>query len=327
MRAYGKITVVGLGSGHVEQMTLGVWRRIKHANHIYLRTAEHPIVTVLDEEQIRYESFDEVYRSHVDFASVYESITEMLIAEAVAGKDVLYGVPGHPAVAEQTVRLLRRRCRSQAIVYEEFGGESFLDQAYTKLGIDPIDGFQLYDASSFRREHIQPDVHTFITQVYDMITASDVKLTLMDVYPDEHVVTVAHRLGFANERIKQVPLYELDRLNDYGNWSFIWIPRSTDDSLKRRSFSRLHDIVHRLRSPDGCPWDREQTHQSIRKNLIEEMYEVLEAIDHDDHEALCEELGDVLLQVMLHSQMEAEMGTFTVYDVIQTLNDKLIRRH
>jgi tetrapyrrole methylase family protein/MazG family protein len=105
------------------------------------------------------------------------------------------------------------------------------------------------------------------------------------------------------------------------------VPKNTDDALRRRSFARLHEIVNILRSPGGCPWDQEQTHQSIRKNLIEETYEVIETIDEDDPDHMKEELGDLLLQILLHSQMEEEVGTFNVYDVIEGLNDKLIFRH
>ena len=105
-------------------------------------------------------------------------------------------------------------------------------------------------------------------------------------------------------------------LTGYGNLSVIWVPKDEREELRGRSFHRLHEIVSILRSPQGCPWDREQTHASIRKNLIEETYEVLETIDDDDPAHMCEELGDLLLQIMLHSQMEEEAGTFTVYDVI-----------
>ena len=124
-----------------------------------------------------------------------------------------------------------------------------------------------------------------------------------------------------------MPLYELDRTPGFGNLSLIWLPRSTDETLRSRSFERLHEIVAILRSPEGCPWDREQTHLSIRKNFIEETYEAIEAIDNDDPDGMREEFGDVILQVMLHSQMEEEVGSFTVYDVIQSLNEKLIFRH
>ncbi|MBC8536757.1 nucleoside triphosphate pyrophosphohydrolase [Feifania hominis] len=87
------------------------------------------------------------------------------------------------------------------------------------------------------------------------------------------------------------------------------------------------EIVEILRSPGGCPWDREQTHESIRKNFIEETYEVVEAIDRADATLLCEELGDILLQVALHAQMERERGVFTVDDVIDGVAKKLVLRH
>jgi tetrapyrrole methylase family protein/MazG family protein len=129
------------------------------------------------------------------------------------------------------------------------------------------------------------------------------------------------------EHIETLPLYEIDRIEAYGNLSIIYIPRTDEPSLRNRTFERLHEIVKILRSPEGCPWDREQTHSSLRKHLIEETYEVLETIDDDDPVAMCEELGDVLLQIMLHAQMEEEEGTFTVWDIIAGLNEKLIRRH
>ncbi|MNI46725.1 Nucleoside triphosphate pyrophosphohydrolase [compost metagenome] len=150
----------------------------------------------------------------------------------------------------------------------------------------------------------------------------------MDIYPDDYPVIVGHALGVDGiEQIVPVPLYELDRVQGFGNLSLVYVPASHDDLLRMRSFGRLHEIVTVLRSPEGCPWDREQTHQSIRKNLIEETYEVLETIDDDDPDHMREELGDLLLQIMLHSQMEEELGTFTAYDVIQELNEKLIYRH
>lgn len=116
-------------------------------------------------------------------------------------------------------------------------------------------------------------------------------------------------------------------MEGYGNLSLVWVPRTDREDVRSRTFTRLHEIVAILRSPEGCPWDREQTHQSLRKNLIEEAYEVLETIDEDDPDHMREELGDLLLQIMLHSQIEAEDGTFTVFDVIRELNEKLIRRH
>ncbi|WP_059040395.1 bifunctional methyltransferase/pyrophosphohydrolase YabN [Paenibacillus rubinfantis] len=325
------ITVVGLGSGDPDRLTLGSLKRLQEAGERYVRTKDHPVVAWLEQTGVEFTSFDEVYEAKDDFPSVYEEIVTRLLARAEAGGDgthLVYAVPGHPQVAEATVKLLRERCPERGIPLDILGGESFLDEAFVRLGFDPIEGFLLLDASEVRGEAIDPRRHTLIGQVYDQLTASEVKLGLMELLPDDYQVVVGHALGVeGQERIERVPLFELDRLDGYGNLSLVYVPASEDESLRIRSFQRLHEIVSILRSPGGCPWDREQTHESIRKNLIEETYEVLETIDDDDPDHMREELGDLLLQIMLHSQMEEETGAFTVYDVIQELNEKLIYRH
>ncbi|MFD0962120.1 bifunctional methyltransferase/pyrophosphohydrolase YabN [Paenibacillus chungangensis] len=331
--AASPIIIVGLGSGDPDQLSLGIWRRLQGAKRLYLRTENHPVVSLLKENGIAYETFDHVYEQHDSFPDVYEAIAEALIQSAVESADeeacsIVYAVPGHPMVAERTVALLRERSETESIPIQVLGGESFLDQAFVSLGFDPIEGFALLDAADLEPGRIQPQLHNVIGQVYDAYTASDVKLALMERYPDDYEVVIGHALGVeGEERMLRVPLYELDRQSGYGNLSLIYVPRSDNPMLLNRTFERLHEIVSILRSPEGCPWDREQTHASIRKNFIEELYEALEAIDNDDPEGMQEEFGDVILQVMLHSQMEEELGSFSVYDVIQSLNEKLIFRH
>lgn len=325
------LTIVGLGSGGPDQLTIGILNRLKQADTLYLRTKEHPVTAVLEDYNIKSESFDDVYEAKDSFPEVYEEIAQRLLTQASKGAEgtsIVYAVPGHPMVAEAAVQLLRERCPAQGIELHILGGESFLDEAFVRLGFDPIEGFQLLDAGSMDASWLQPRLHTLIGQVYDSFTASDVKLCLMERYPDDYPIIVGHALGVSGEeQIHRIPLYELDRVQGYGNLSVVFIPRSEDTFLRRHSFERLHEIVDILRSPEGCPWDREQTHSSIRKNLIEETYEVLETIDEDDPEHMKEELGDLLLQILLHAQMEEEVGTFSVYDVIAGLHDKLIFRH
>jgi len=338
------ITVVGLGSGDAQQLTLGVWRRLQKAGHRFVRTDQHPMMRIFSENEWAYTSFDSLYEQLDSFPAVYAAIAEALIeqakslppssslsntpADAASSNELIYAVPGHPMVAERTVQLLRERCPQEGIHLAVLGGESFLDQAFTRLGFDPIEGFALLDAAELKPSQVRPELHTLIGQVYDEFTASDVKLTLMEQLPDDHPIIVGHALGVeGEERILNIPLYELDRTPGFGNLSLVYVPRSTDDRLRNRTFERLHEIVGILRSPEGCPWDREQTHASIRKNFIEETYEALEALDEDDPDGMREEFGDVILQVMLHSQMEEEVGSFSVYDVIQTLNEKLLFRH
>lgn len=324
----GKIAIIGLGSGDEDQLSLGIWNKLRSAKHIYLRTAAHPVVTLLDRHHIDYESFDAIYEAYASFPEVYEAIATKIMELAAETEDeIVYAVPGHPMIAEATVQLLKTRCVDQFDL-TIMGGESFLDQAFLRLGFDPIAGFQLLDGSQLNAMMVQPQLHTIIAQVYDTATASDVKLSLMDVYPDDFPVVVGHALGVqGEEQIKHIPLYELDRIAGYGNLSLIWLPATEVAAVRNKTFGRLKEIITHLRSPEGCSWDREQTHQSIRKHLIEEMYELLEAIDDDDPEAMCEELGDLLLQIMLHAEIEAEIGAFNIDDVIAGLNEKLIRRH
>mgnify|MGYP001662116998 FL=1 len=97
--------------------------------------------------------------------------------------------------------------------------------------------------------------------------------------------------------------------------------------MKENSVNRLLEIVKRLRAPDGCPWDREQTHKSVRGHLVEECAELLEAIDNGDDGGMREELGDVLMHILLHCEIADEQGKFDFYDVAEDLANKLVRRH
>lgn len=323
-----QITIVGLGSGDVDQLTVGIFRKLEQAEKLFVRTKDHP---ALDALRADFVTFDDVYESKNSFPEVYAEIANRLLQAAVEGLDteeIIYAVPGHPMVAEKTVQILREQGQALNITVNVLGGESFLDEAFTRLGFDPIEGFQLLDAAQLNAQLLQPQLHTVIGQVYDTFTASDVKLSLMELYPDDFEVIVCHYLGVqGKEIIERTPVYELDRTENYGNLSLIYVPRTEDEQIRNRTFARLHEIVGILRSPGGCPWDQEQTHQSLRQNFIEETYEVLETIDDDDPEHMQEELGDVLLQIMLHAQIEEETGAFTVYDVIESLNQKLIFRH
>jgi tetrapyrrole methylase family protein/MazG family protein len=322
------IQIIGLGAGDLEQLPYGLYKTITQAKHLYLRTKEHPVVAQLASEGVSYQSFDDVYEQIGSFDEVYQTIASQLIELAQQQGEIVYAVPGHPLVAERTVQLLLKQASGQGVTIQIGGGQSFIDPLFARLRIDPIEGFALLDGTALRAEQVNPTLHNVIAQVYDQLTASDVKLTLMDVYPDEYPVTVATAVGISGmERVETVPLYELDRVNHFGNLSLVYVAPAEDERVRYRQFAFLKEIVAILRSPEGCPWDREQTHQSIRKNLIEETYEVLETIDDDDPDAMCEELGDLLMQIMLHSQMAAEEGYFTVDDVVAGLNEKLIRRH
>ena len=257
---------------------------------------------------------------------MYEEICEFLLNEALA-KEITYGVPGHPLVAERTVQLLLEHGPQRGIEIMIGGGQSFLDPLFQAMKIDPIEGFQLLDGTDLKRDEIQVAQHVIIGQVYDQFSASDVKLTLMEKLPYDYEVYIVTAAGSSEEVIKKVQLHELDHNMELNNLTSVYVPPVKDEAVHYKDFSKLRSIIAELRGPNGCPWDKKQTHESLKKYLIEEAYELIEAIDNEDTEHMTEELGDVLLQVMLHAQIGEDEGYFAIDDVIEGLSEKMVRRH
>ena len=320
------ITVLGLGAGDLEQLPVGVYKKLLKADRLFVRTAEHPVLQELVDEGISYESFDTVYEKHDAFEAVYKEIVETLIALVEEGP-LYYAVPGHPLVAEQTVQWLVEAEREGRIQLEIVGGQSFLDPIFNALRIDPIEGFQLLDGTMFKRDDVRMTQHVLIAQVYDAYSASDVKLTLMEKYPDEHPVTIVTAAGSSEELLRTVPLYELDRAAELNNLTTVYVPPVASQENRLKDWSTFREIVAKLRAPGGCPWDREQTHDSLKKYLIEEVHEFLQAVNDQDDEGMVEELGDVLLQVFLHAQIGEDDGYFSLEDVLESVSAKMIHRH
>ncbi|SFK57491.1 tetrapyrrole methylase family protein / MazG family protein [Halobacillus dabanensis] len=320
------IKVLGLGAADLDQLPLGVYRKLKETESpLFVRTLRHPVVEDLHKEGITFESFDSIYESNQHFGDIYNAIVDRLL-EASKEEDITYIVPGHPMLAERTVQLLlEKRDRGEVFLNIE-GGQSFLDATFTALEIDPIEGFQFVDATDLKREQLQYLNHLILCQVYDTLIASEVKLTLLEDLPADHPITIVTAAGSKDEQLVTVPLEELDRNVEVNNLTSVYVPPVAKESLNHQFF-RLREVIRILRSPEGCPWDRKQTHESLRKYMIEEAYEFIDAVNQLDDEHMVEELGDVLLQIMLHSQIGEEEGYFTIDDVIVSVTDKMIRRH
>ncbi|MET3683755.1 tetrapyrrole methylase family protein/MazG family protein [Alkalibacillus flavidus] len=320
----GQIHIIGLGAGSIDQLPLGVYRKLQQADNVYTRTLDHPVIASLQSEGVSFTSYDHIYESNDDFETVYDTIAHDLISRA-QNDTIIYTVPGHPMVAEQTVRLLLQ-AESDSLEVTIDGGQSFIDPLLSAVQVDPIDGFQLLDGTALDRDTIEYEHHLFISQVFDSFTASDVKLTLMEDLPHDYPITIVHAAGSDEAWQQTVPLHELDHDFPVSNLITLYVPAQSRDQL-HHTFKALREVIARLRGPGGCPWDQKQTHESLRPYLIEEAYEVIEAIDQEDDDHVAEELGDVLLQVMLHSQIGEDNGFFTVDDVIRHITDKMIERH
>ncbi|PAE14799.1 MazG family protein [Virgibacillus sp. 7505] len=317
------IEVVGLGGGDINQLSLGIYKKLKeHGQPIFVRTKDHPVVRTLEEEGVEFHSYDEIYENYPDFQSVYEEIANSLFRQAEEGS-LIYAVPGHPMLAEMTVQLLLAQ---QEVDVKIIGGQSFLDDLFSALRIDPIDGFQFVDATSFKRDELEYRQHLIFCQVYDQMVASEVKLELLEDLPPEYPIMIVDAVGSSDESIKTVMLEDLDRSVEFSNLMSVYVPPAVSLEMNHK-FYRLREVIQTLRGPGGCPWDQKQTHESLRKYLIEEAYELIDAINKEDDENLIEELGDVLLQVMLHSQIGEDDGYFSIEDVIRSVTEKMIRRH
>jgi tetrapyrrole methylase family protein/MazG family protein len=318
-----KIEIIGLGAGGYDQLPLGVYKKLTLTNQmIYTRTINHPVVRQLQAEGVEFQAFDSIYEKESSFEAVYHQIVDSLIEQAKE-KDILYTVPGHPMLAEKTVQLL---LENEEVDAQVMGGQSYLDDMFTALRIDPIEGFQFVDGTSFTRKQLQLENHLIFCQVYDRMIASDVKLALLEDLPADYEVTVVRAAGTNEETVRRMPLEELDRFSGVDNLTSVYVPPVPSDLL-HHTFENLREVIRRLRAPGGCPWDRAQTHESLREHAVEEVYELIEAIDQEDDEGMIEELGDVLLQVMLHSQIGEDEGYFTVEDVIRAITEKMIHRH
>lgn len=320
------IHIIGLGAGDLDQLPLGVYKKLKAATNLYVRTADHPVLTELMQEDVGFTSFDLVYEKHDSFSPVYEEITETLISLSQS-ESIIYAVPGHPLVAEQTVQNLIQAERLGRCQLAIGGGHSFLDSLFGALRIDPIEGFQLMDGTEMTSDQVNMTQHLLIAQVYDSFSASEVKLTLMEKYPDDYPVTIVTAAGSADEVLRTVPLHELDRSTEVNNLTTVYVPPATDQTQRLKEWQTFRSITAKLRSPEGCIWDREQTHESLSAFLIEEVHELLQAIQEEDDEAIVDELGDVLLQVFLHAQIGQDNGYFQLEDILEAISAKMIRRH
>ncbi len=313
------MVVVGLGPAGAELVPPVTTTALAAAPVRLVRTRRHPAAVVVPDAV----SFDEVYDTARDLDDVYGTIVERIGHAAHHHGHVAYAVPGSPLVAERTVALLRAR---DDLAVEVLPALSFLDLAWVALGVDPLAaGVRLVDGHRFAVEAAGERGPLLVAQCDDRFVLSDIKLAVEDG-PSEPVV-VLHHLGLPDQQVTAVAWDELDRVVDADHLTTLWIP--TLAAPVGAELVRFAEVVRRLRAE--CPWDRAQTHGSLRRYAIEETAELVDAIDEfertGDDDGMIEELGDVLLQVFLHAAVAAEDGRFTLADVAVSITEKMVRRH
>lgn len=330
------ITIVGLGSGNKGYLTLEAWDILSKSTKLYLRTAWHPVVDELP-KTIQMISFDHLYEKAETFSSIYAQIVECILQEG-GSKDIVYAVPGHPFVGESTTAAIIQGANAKGIDVQIIEGLSFVEPTLTAVNLyiattnnsehmlDGMDHLQICDALELLDQDF-PKVHVnaplLIGQVYSRAVASELKLKLTAAYDDECPVYLVHGAGTVEQAVEAIYLYEIDRSTSINHLTSLYVPALS----KPGDLTALAEVVATLRGPNGCPWDQEQTPQSMRSGFLEEAYEVLEALDLKNEEALREELGDMLLHIVMQIQMASEVESFKLADVVASIVEKLIRRH
>lgn len=319
------IVLLGLGPGDPAQLTREAWDWLMQLAEVHVRTRQHPTITGFP-KGLQVTSFDDLYEKGERFEEVYEDIVEAVLALGQRPQGVTYAVPGHPFVAEATCPEIARRAKQVGIPLRVIEGLSFLEPTYTALGIDPFPRMIMCDALDLTVLHtppFPPDHPALVGQIYSREVAADVKLTLNAVYPDTHAVRLVHAAGTARQVVEDLNLYEIDRSKHIGLLTTLFLPPLAPDT----SVESFQEVVAHLRAPDGCPWDREQTRETMGPYLLEETYEAVSALEEGDIDGYCEELGDVLMVLIMASQIASEDGDFNFSEVVQGINRKIIRRH
>lgn len=307
----GDLTIVGLGPGSLERLPPSTRALLLDPSAtVILRTLQHPAASELAAVRV-VQTCDDLYQQ-ATFEEVYDAIANRVIEAAEHGKTV-YAVPGSALVGELAVARLRGRVDAVMLA-----GESFIDAVLAAVGYDPLDrGLRLLNGHRLPYPLVI-DGPTVVAHLDMPVVLADVASRLSRVVAEGTVATVVVDAGGPDEIVVRAPIDEVDsELAGLRTSLFI-------DPTPGGMVGAIQ-VMARLR--EECPWDRKQTHESLVKNLIEETYELVEAIGSGSEGQLEDELGDVLLQVLFHSNIARQAGVFDIEDVAEVLRQKLVRRH
>ncbi len=316
------ITVIGLGVEQGDLTERGKARILQAAESglpIVVRTANVPSYQTVFALGVAHTCLDGVYQNSRNFATLAKNLAK---AVANAGENAVYLVDG-AATEDTSVKALYQRLRGKIEIIDGVSKTSAIARAaqFKGCSYSTKSAYELLENAANDKTD-RPSLPLVVYDMDDRAVASDCKLLLGDLYGEETQVKFVQ-----NGKAKKVALYEIDRQKSYDSTCAVTIDEQDLLEKTRFTLDDLHDIIVRLRRPDGCPWDRVQTNDSIKMSAVEEAYELVDAIDCDDDEKILEETGDVLLQAAFHATMKEETGAFNFNDVLTELCQKLIFRH
>lgn len=298
-----------------DTLTLTSWQAVRGAEKLYLQTQEHPSARPVLEEGLSFVSMDDLYRDAEDYDALNDAIADRLTSAGSA----VYAVMGGGCFAQ--LPAIRSACEQRGFELVELPGVPYYQAAFPEAQAG-----QVYTANDLA-EDLDTDRDLYISELDNPLLAGQVKLKLQRFYPDEHNVVLALQQPSGAYVRRTIPLYALDREKGFFASTVLQVPALPFEHKQTYGYGDLVRVLRRLRAPDGCPWDREQTHKSLKKDLREECYELMDAIDEESDEHLIEECGDVLMNVLFHPLIAEEQGRFDERDVTTEIVSKLIYRH
>lgn len=318
-----RLTIVTLGTGGELFLTRGAESALKAAPRVVLRTGRHPMADALAREGVAFETLDALYDECEDF-DVFNRAAAVKLLALCEEAPVCYAVSD--AAFDTTVSTLQRlKPRSADVVI--LPGVSHADRCLAMLGAQ-ASCVRLYTAAEFLTARVSPAEPLLLMELHSRECAGDAKLKLMTLLADDtniEFLTGDERTGELFRTV--LPLYELDRQRAYDHLTAVYVPGVPMEQRNRYDMDDLVHVMKRLRAPDGCPWDREQTHETLLPSLLEESYEYIQAVRDGDIDHMYDELGDVLLQVVFHAEVARQHGDFDIIDVTSAICQKMIERH
>ena len=310
-----KITVISLGPGPREHLTLGALSALEKAEKVVLRTEKCDAAAYLREKGISFDTLDHLHETCDDFEELAENAAREVL-EASKNAPVCYAV--FDAGNDETVRILMQHTADIAILPGMPLSAPLLSQL-------PQEKTEIQTAAALSVTGTQNPL--LILELDSRMLAGECKLQLLSWYDADTEVYFFPPSAGAKRSFVKIPLCDMDRQKAYDHTAALLIPMQTLENKARYDFYDLVQVMGILRGENGCPWDKEQTHETLRKYLIEEAYETASAIDDEDWLAVADELGDVLLQVVFQASIGAQYGTFELSDITTAICKKMIHRH
>ena len=297
-----------------ETLTISAWKAMEGAPKLYLQTQEHPSARPVLEAGLPFTSMDDLYEASQDYDALNAAIADRL----TSGDSAVYAVMGG---CFSQLPAIRKACAKKGFELVQLPGVPYYQAAFP----DGEKG-QIYTANDLP-ETLDTDAPLYVSELDNPLLAGEVKLKLQRFYPDDYPVTMAVQTPSGSYARRGVPLYALDREKGFFASTVLFVPALPFEQKQTYGYEDLLTVLRRLRAPDGCPWDREQTHVSLKEGMREECYELMDAIDEGDDEHIVEECGDVLMNVLFHPIIGEEQGRFDDRDVTTEIVKKLIYRH